>query len=282
MWSCITASRNDRILVADVDTALRPEALRGVDLVGTDRQALVSLTKNTLHRTPAQMWRHMLYRRRVRRSDMPFSGTFWVWRPFLLQAPQFVDFYRSISNGFDSAILHTAQQDDTWRVTCLKDMGSNCMDIENEDQPWRQFMVGIYLYVDADRQRRRRVRRAAHSAQWTEAYTETVGLDGRKVQRTAQRPPQSRIHAAALRVRARLRTSRLWQLYALKIPLQYSVEYAYPWTLRGWMWAARNPTHPAVTSARHMSYMSWTMVATPDVKRIRDWAAVGRTGTGFG
>ena len=32
-------------------------------------------------------------------------------------------------------------------VVALKDIGVNCLDIQNGDLPWRQFQEGIWLYA---------------------------------------------------------------------------------------------------------------------------------------
>ena len=254
LWECIAASRHDRILIADVDSELRPEAALGAGLVGTDRRAIVGMTKNRLQGSIAQRWRHWNQRRRILRSPIrPFSGTFWMYRPLILSALSAKE-CQGIENGFDSVILQAAQRDAACRVDGLREMGSNSLDIENEDQPWRQFMLGVYMYGQD----------ALH-------HRDMV----------ARRPcKRSRIRRLA-QVRSNLHESRLWPLLYIKGPLRQTIEDAYPWTIRGWVWSHRNSSHPAVVSTYGMDYLTWQMTQAHHVKQVRDWAAVGRAGTGF-
>ena len=251
LWQCIAASKNDRILVADIDSALRREALAGAALVGRGRCAIVGLTKNRLGRTPAQAWRNWTIRRAELRTPAPFSGTFWLYRPLILQALT-TEECRQVRNGFDTIMLRAAQRDPLCEVVGLSAMGSNSMDIENEDQPWRQFMLGVFMYAQ---------------------------IGACRHDRLARRPPCGTLRRA-FQVRSNLLQSRMWPLAFIKEPLRTAVMRAYPWVIRGWVWAHRNPGHVAVTSACGLDYHTWSMSQTHH-RQIRDWTTTGRTGTGF-
>ena len=254
LWECIAASRHDRILIADVDSELRTEAALGAELVGIDRRAIVGMTKNRLQRSIAQRWRHWNQRRRIlRAAHRPFSGTFWMYRPLVLSALS-AEECQGIDNGFDTVILRAVQRDAACKVDGLVEMGSNSLDIENEDQPWRQFMLGVYIYG--------------------QAYLHHRDMVARRPYR------RSRIRRLA-QVRSNLHESRLWPLLYVGHPLRQAIADAYPWVMRGWAWSHRNREHPAVVSTYGMDYLSWQMTQGRHVRRVRDWAAVGRTGTGF-
>ena len=61
-----------------------------------------------------------------------------------------------------------------------------------------------------------------------------------------------------------------------------TILYWWPWFLRGYLWAARHPTHTAVKAARGVTRTDWTGIESQHVRGLKDWDRYGRTGTGFG
>jgi hypothetical protein len=44
-------------------------------------------------------------------------------------------------------MIYSIKKQNKYKIMTRKEFGVNCMDIENEDMEWRQFLDGIYYYV---------------------------------------------------------------------------------------------------------------------------------------
>ena len=60
IWECYNACKNDKIFAFDVDSVIRPTILKGYDMVGRDKNAVVSFTKKLLIKRPSHMIRYMV------------------------------------------------------------------------------------------------------------------------------------------------------------------------------------------------------------------------------
>ena len=66
-------------------------------------------------------------------------------------------------------------------------------------------------------------------------------------------------------------------LYALKV----CMSNAWPWVVRGYIFAKKNPDHAAVNASRGKTYTQSTYQGTEHIRNIRDWGRHGRLGTGY-
>ena len=143
IWNCYKACGNNRVLVFDIDTILRPTVLKGRELVGHENVAVVSFTKRLFCRTVGDYIRYASYRLRVLRSSYVFAGTYWIWRPYYFNAVD-RDGMSKIVNGIDSYMIYAINRDGRYSILTLKDVGVKCLDYENQFYPWRQFADGVY------------------------------------------------------------------------------------------------------------------------------------------
>ena len=244
IWHCYQECRNDRILAFDVDSVLRPAVLHGLDFVGRDGNAVVSFTKRLLVRSLGDLIRHMFYRLRVRLHSYVFSGIYWVFRPHYFEDVD-LEGMQSIENGIDTYMVKRISAIGRHKVLMLKEMGVDCMDIQNEDYPWRQFQEGIWYYANKD-----------------------TYMDLRRQSRGRKNSRKNIIH-------------RILGRYLGLVILFRSVVYCRPWLFRGWFWARRNPGHTSIHAARDAGLDEWSTMGSKHVRAIRDWRKYGRLGTGF-
>ena len=241
IWHCYKESRHDRILAFDVDSVLRPAVMRGLNEVGNNNAAIVSFTKKNLVDGLGGLVRYVSSRLRVKRSSFVFTGIYWIYRPYYFEDVD-MDGMMSIGNGIDTHMVNRVTDLGRHKILMLKEIGVDCMDLQNEDYPWRQFQDGIWHYANKEQLKLRR--------------------DG----------PLTRsdllIHAVKKR-------------FPFLSVLARSAAYWHPWFLRGWLWARRNSSHDAVVSARSSTMDAWSILGSKHVKNIRNWDVHGRTGTGF-
>ena len=243
IWHCYKACRNEKVLAFDVDSVLRPAVLQGYDLVGEGR-AVVSFTKRLLIRSLTDLIRYGSYRLRVRRDSNVFSGVYWIYRPHYF-ADVDLDGMRSIQNGIDVYMVKRIVEIGRHEVVTLKEIGVSCMDMQNEDYPWRQFQSGIWYYANKERMREVRTKPTA-----------TTGILYRFIKFVVHS------HPAVLM-------------------LVKSAMYWHPWFALGWLWARNHPDHKSVKKAREVTLYEWGTLGSKYVREIRDWSRYGRTGTGF-
>ena len=143
IWSCYTASSSDNVLVFDVDSVLRRSALRGAGMVGRDGAAVVSMSKRILTRTPSEYIRHASIRLRALAGANAFAGTYWVHLPYYF-ASVTREGLAGISNGIDDYMVSSIRAGGAHRVVALAEIGSDSLDVQNPDYPWRQFADGVW------------------------------------------------------------------------------------------------------------------------------------------
>ena len=245
IWHCYQECRNDRILAFDVDSVLRPTVLRGLDLVGYDGNAVVSFTKKLLIRGFGDLIRHVSYRLRVRRSLFVFSGIYWIYRPYYLQDIDLKKL-KTIENGIDTYMVDQIHTTDHHKVLTLKEIGVDCLDLQNEDYPWRQFQDGIWYYTNRDKWI------VSKKQNWEKKNSLLI-----------------------------LVISKILHRNPLLMILLKSIIYCHPWFIRGWMWARQNPDHSAVRAAQDLSFNEWVLMGSKYVHNIHNWHDKGRQGTGF-
>ena len=245
IWHLYKECRNDCILAFDVDSVLRPTVLRGLDFIGQDNTAVVSFTKKLFVKTVGDAIRNFVYRLRVKRSQMVFSGIYWIYRPYYFNNVN-IDGMRAIQNGIDTHMIKQIDKSNTHKILTLKDIGVGCLDPQNEDYPWRQFQDGIWYYVNR------------HT--WIKSKKNNL------------------IHKNSFIIYTMYKI--LYKFPALVVVLK-SVVYCHPWAIRSWMWAWRNQHHQASLAAHSADFDEWCMMGSKYIRGIYDWNAMGRLGTGF-
>lgn len=246
VWHCYKACRYDTILAADVDVTLRPTVLKGLDIVGKDNVAVVSFTTKLLVRTPGDMVRSMYYRFCTKTPYGGSSGVYWIYRPYYMK-DVLHDEFQKIRNGIDIYMYEQIQKHQRHRTILLfNDLGSDSMDYQNGDLPWRQFQDGVWQYANPDACRRERLQCQQEMS------------TGRFI------------------------VSRMLDVHPdLRILIKSIVTW-HPWMYRGWLFAKKNPEHAAVLAARNTTVPDYNMAGSKAIQNIRDWKSIGRTGTGFG
>lgn len=83
-----------------------------------------------------------------------------------------------------------------------------------------------------------------------------------------------------------LSLDRRWRgRIARRLPILYVVKvclaHAWPWVMRGYMFAKRNTDHIAVSKAHGKTYDQYCYLGTEHIRNIRDWEKHGRLGTGY-
>ena len=162
VWHCYKASRNDTVLVFDIDAVLRSAAMRGLELVGRDGNAVVSMTKRILTRSIPEYIRFASLRIRARTGANAFAGLYWIHLPYYFANVR-EEGLASIANGLDDYMVARIRANGTHRVVTLPDMGEDSLDLQNPDYPWRQFGDGIWHGANGS-PRRSGMRRAARIA----------------------------------------------------------------------------------------------------------------------
>ena len=243
IWHCYKACKNDKVLAFDIDSVLRPSVLKGYDIIGQNGNAVVSFTKKLLIENISDMIRYVFYRCRIRISSYTFSGIYWIWRPYYFEDVDIGGFTK-IQNGIDTYMIGCIVDQNRHNIVTLKDIGVNCLDIQNEDMPWRQFQDGVWLYT----------------------HPEVIGVYQQKSLFTSIRGNVIRSLNRVMPFTALART----------------ICYQHPWMLRGWRWAKSNSNHEIVQMASELSPLEWELMGAKHVKEIYDWQKQGKTGTGFG
>ena len=172
VWHCYKASRNDTVLVFDIDAVLRAAAMRGLELVGRDGNAVVSMTKRILTRSASEYIRLASLRVRARTGANAFAGLYWVHLPYYFANVR-EEGIASIANGLDDYMVSRIRANGTHKVVTLPDIGEDSLDLQNPDYPWRQFGDGIWHGANGSPRRsgmRRAVRIAAAVAAKAAAY----------------------------------------------------------------------------------------------------------------
>ena len=244
IWHCYKACRNDKILAFDIDTILRRNVLNGYDMVGEDGNAVVSFTKKLLIENISDMIRYVFYRYRVRTSSYVFAGTYWIWRPYYFDDVDLCRF-KEIQNGIDTYMNNCVIDRGRHKIVTLKEIGSDSLDIQNEDMPWRQFQEGVWLF----------------------AHPETI----RAYRKESLRKKKKQTSTSLIALNKVIPLTVLAKTFC----------YQHPWTLRGWKWAKAHRSHDMVEMAGTMPFQEWTLAGAEHVKDVYNWQHHGKTGTGF-
>ena len=243
IWHCYKACKNNKVLAFDIDSVLRPDVLKGYNMIGENGNAVVSFTKKLLIENISDRIRYTSYRYRVRIRSNVFSGIYWIWLPYYFEDIDIEEF-QEIQNGIDTYMVKCIEDKGKHNVVTLKDIGVDCLDIQNEDIPWRQFQDGIWLFAHPE------VNGACH-----------------------QKTLFNSIRGNIIR-----KLNRVMPFTALA----RTICYQHPWMLRGWRWAKSHRDHEIVQMASEQSLLEWGLMGAKHVKEIYDWQKQGKTGTGFG
>ena len=243
IWHCYKTCKNNKVLAFDIDSVLRPDVLKGYNMIGENGNAVVSFTKKLLIENISDRIRYTSYRYRVRTRSNVFSGIYWIWLPYYLEDIDIEEF-QEIQNGIDTYMIKCIGDRGKHNVVMLKDIGVDCLDIQNEDIPWRQFQDGIWLFAHPE-------------------------VNGAYHQKTLFNSIRGNIIRKLNRVMPFTALAR-------------TICYQHPWMLRGWWWAKSHRDHEIVQMASEQSLLEWGLTGAKHVKGIYDWQQQGRAGTGFG
>lgn len=256
MWHAYESAQYNKILSFDVDTILTKTVMIGLNDIGKDYVAVLSFTKRLRISNLSELIRYISYRMRVARSDSVFTGLYWIYKPY------FFDFtvkseYQKIYNGIDTYLVHNIPKT-KYRLVTRKEIGSIMLTPANEEKPWRQFQVGVW--ISANDERMRDVRRELRKQRW-------------------QKPSK------AVREKIRDAASKLihvkyWDLDRFLSLNVYVTAFCwqYPYLLKGYKWAKANSEAEVVKLASKMSLYEFEMLGSKYFGNIMDW---GVKGTGF-
>ena len=148
IWDCVTASKNDKLLMTNIDSLVLPPIMIGCDIVGTLN--IVAHTSPVIHyvktiRDKIKTYCHKLI---MDRMSNAWSGSIWFYRPYFLECIDFEN-YRRIYNGNDTFIIECIKKNKKYRYVHSRKFGTQSLDYENNDLYWSQFSKGIYWYANS-------------------------------------------------------------------------------------------------------------------------------------
>ena len=145
MWNCITASKNDKILMTNIDSLVLSPIMIGCDIVGTLN--IAAHTSPTIHyvktlRDKIKTYCHKLI---MDRMGNAWSGSIWTYRPYFLECIDFEN-YRRIYNGNDTFIIESIKKNKKYRYA-HKSFESFCFDAKSASamlsRGWQPPLSGI-------------------------------------------------------------------------------------------------------------------------------------------
>jgi len=250
IWHCYKHCKHDRILSFDVDSKVTGNVLLGLDEIGTNDIAVLSFTKKLLIRGLRDVIKYAAYRARVRRSNYVFSGVYWIWRPYFFDSIK-LEKYQRIKNGIDTFLTETILEEKKYVIKTRKEIGVICMDIQNEDYPWRQFQVGIWIRANEFIPTKDyKTIRDIKLINWRNASL--TGLLVLLLRIFAYRNPKSFIYTKA-------------------------IVYNHPYLVKGFNWADHNMESESVQTAKKMTFNDWGYTGSKYLPKM-NWE---RGGTGF-
>lgn len=280
MWNCYTFAKYDYILSFDVDSILRPIVLMGLEQIAKDGTAVVSFTKRLRIKTPGELLRHIFYRLRVMQTDYVFSGVYWIYRPYYFENVP-LEKYKTIYNGVDTIMCNEILDKKKHRIVTNKETGVDCLDIQNEDLPWRQYQTGIWIWANRESFMQRRLEYIKKRKQQ---------LPKRKAESFARaRGPKSllirKARFAFIEFRMKIFEHPFIQNQILKhietrsaaFLLVKTIAYWHPHLLLGYLWAKKHPNSEAVKMAKQLDQYEWGFQGSKYVTH-KKWK---REGTGF-
>lgn len=264
IFTCYNEAKYDKILSFDVDSELRAETLIGLNLVGKDNVAVCSFTKKLLIKNYLDLQRYIFYRIRVYQSDYVFSGVYWVYRPHFMDIID-LDEYKEITNGVDTYLTNKIRDQNKYKIITRKEKGCNCMDIQNEDYPWRQFQTGVWIGAN------NRVNLSSSLFKPTTKNMSKIKNSGIK----------EKIEILAYSTLRAVFTNRFVRSKrALLFVVAKAMIYGHPHIISGYNWALKNPNDPVVQYAKNNSYAQWNYSGGKLLKNIgKSWDR--SDGTGF-
>ena len=155
------ASSFPKIFTFDVDCVLYPDnILVGYDMIGRDNVAFVTFRKKLVYEGLVNSSRSALYdlrrhlpRRRfsVNKEAVPFIGIYWLYKPYYLDLIS-EDVAKNIYNGEDTLASYMISSQTKYKHIHLDDVVA-CWSLRegNEDIPWRQEQLGIFLGCNSKR-----------------------------------------------------------------------------------------------------------------------------------
>jgi len=238
VWHCYQEAKYDRILSFDVDSILTRNVLLGLNDIGKNEVAVVSFTKRLRIKNLSDLIRHFFYRLRVHSTDYVFSGIYWVYRPYFFDTID-LDKYKSLKNGVDTFLTNQILRQGQYTIITRKEIGVKCMTLQNEDYPWRQFQLGIWMGANDDR--------------WAGNIEERKKIRART--KVIRRHPIK----TARNIASKILHFRLWDLDRHLVLYVYlkAFLYQHPYLLKGYKWAKTNPDHEVVKLARGMDQYEW-------------------------
>lgn len=240
---CFVRCSTGTALLYNIDTALRPEVLGGLDVVGRDGVAVASYSLRLLTADARSAVRYWSHRVRARVRGAGHTGTFWLHLPDYFEHVDAAGYAR-VANGFDMYIHGTFSAAGRPRAVAVPTLGADCMDRENGDLEWRQFGYGVWQYANRD----------------------TAGGSG--------------LAAAAARLLGGRAGRRAARLLAAANIAKHAAANGHPHSLGGWRWARANPESKAVATAASVPYDDWAMYHEPAlVGGLMEWP---ERGTGLG
>jgi len=146
IWNGYKKAKHDIILSFDVDTVLYPKAIRKGLTVIHDRSdvAFVTFRKVMNIRSVLDLMRGVLYLFKKMGSRKPFTGLYFVNRQAYFQILT-EEKMKFIKNGVDTILFTETLRQDKYTAIGLNDFGSFCLTRGNEEIPWRQFQVGVWM-----------------------------------------------------------------------------------------------------------------------------------------
>lgn len=150
VYESYAAATHDAILCYDCDSALTPAVLGPLGRLGRDGVAVISFLKDPKRGGFAQWVRRRNHRRMLSREAHPFSGVYWIWRPFYMELVR-PEGFRRIYNAIDSYMMDRLREDGRYEFISVKEIGAECFDIQSGDYPVHQFATGIWFGSAIDR-----------------------------------------------------------------------------------------------------------------------------------
>ncbi len=146
IWDCINASKNDKILMLNVDSLVLPSAMTGYDAVGTLN--IVAHSAPAIHNVQTIRDKIKTYCYDLIMSKMTdaWSGVIWIYRPYFFECIDFEN-YQKIYNGNDTFIIECIKKNKNYRYDYSNKFSNQSLDYENNDLYWQQFSKGIYWYA---------------------------------------------------------------------------------------------------------------------------------------
>lgn len=223
LWLAYRMAENDKIYSFDVDSIPTKNVLEGLKQIGNDGIAVYSFTKRLRLKNLSDLIRYAFYRYRVLTTDYVFSGNYWIDRKAFFEIVNEQE-YRAIRNGVDTYLTEKLAKDGKFTIVTSKKIGVSCLSLQNEDLPWRQFQLGMWV--------------GANAPAWRHAREE-------------RRKRRARRHPTPKSIIDKLLDNPILFIY-LK-----ALVYQHPHLLKGYRWARANPGHDAVKVAASMGEYEW-------------------------